>query len=130
MKDVYDVAVQEILALCESTGGWYGIKIISLNDRNHLGDTPLHTACSWGELEPVKQLVFAGADVNARGDHGSTPLFNAVIGESPEVIKFLLQSGANVKIKNDMGWSVLSYAKNISAPKDVIDALVNWRKPA
>jgi ankyrin repeat protein len=115
--------LQETLIRCESTGGWYGIKIASLSSRNHLGDTPLHTICSWGELEPVELLVSAGADVNAKGEHGSTPLFNAVIGGNSDVIKFLLQSGADVKAKNDMGRSVINYAKNISAPKDVINVL-------
>jgi ankyrin repeat protein len=115
--------LRETLRRCESAGGWYDIKIISLNDRNHLGDTPLHTICSWGELEPVKQLIAAGADINAKGDHGSTPLFNAVIGRNAEVVSFLLKSGANPKIKNDWGRTALEYAKNISASKYIIKAL-------
>ncbi|MCX7098980.1 MAG: ankyrin repeat domain-containing protein [Methylococcales bacterium] len=123
MKNVDNGILQETLRRCESTGGWYGIKIKSLNDRNHLGDTPLHTICSWGELEPVKQLIAAGANINAKGDHGATPLFNAVIGENVDVVSFLLKSGANPKIKNDWDRTVLEYSKNTSASKDIIKIL-------
>ena len=115
--------LKETLERCQSTGGWYGIEITSLSDRNSMNDTPLHTVCSWGELAPIRQLVAAGADVNARGDKGSTPLFNAVIGRNPEVIGFLIRSGANVTLRNDLGWSVIGYAQDISAPKEIIEAL-------
>lgn len=123
MKNIDNNILLESLRRCESTGGWYGIKITNLNNRNHLDDTPLHTICSWGELEPVKQLIAAGANVNAKGDHGGTPLFNAVIGRNADVVSFLLKSGANPKIKNDWGHSVLQYAKNVSASKYIIKAL-------
>jgi ankyrin repeat protein len=123
MKNINNEVLQETLRRCESTGGWYGIKITSLNDRNHLGDTPLHTICSWGEIEPVKQLIAAGADINAKGDLGATPLFNAVIGENIEVVSLLLKSGADPKIKNDWNKTVLEYAKNTSAPKEIIKIL-------
>jgi uncharacterized protein len=122
-KYIDNELLQETLKLCNSTGGWYGIEIKSLNDRNHLNDTPLHTVCSWGELEPVRQLIAAGADVNAIGDHEATPLFNAIIGENAEVVSLLLKSGANPNIKNDWGRTPLDYAKNTSAPKKVIQAL-------
>ena len=124
IKNSNNEALLETLRRCEHTGGWYGIKITSLSDRNSLDDTPLHTVCSWGELEPVKQIIAAGTDVNAKGDHGSTPLFNAVIGRNVEVVKFLLKSGANSKIKNDWNRTVLEYAKNISASKEIISILV------
>lgn len=78
-------------------------------------DTVLHTVCSWGDLEAVKILISAGANVNAKGDQGATPLFNAVIGENPDVISFLLKSGADPKIANNYNRQVLDYAKNVSA---------------
>ena len=125
--DINNEELKMTLLRCKSTGSWYGFDLTNLDDRNFLGDTPLHTVCSWGELEPVKQLIAAGADVNAIGDQGSTPLFNAVIGKNPQIISLLLKSGANPKIKNDMGNSVADYAKSISASKEIIKALSGGR---
>jgi len=115
--------LRDILNRCEKTGSWYGTQIKGLSQKNDLGDTPLHTICSWGEVESVNVLIESGAEVNARGDKGSTPIFNAVIGSNPYVINALIQAGADLTIKNDLGWDVLSYAKNIAAPKKVLEAL-------
>jgi hypothetical protein len=41
-----------VLARCEKTASWYGIRISSVDQRNHLNDTPLHTVCSWGNWTP------------------------------------------------------------------------------
>lgn len=115
--------VKQVLELCEQTGAWYGIKIEKFDQRNGLGDTVLHTVCSWGRLESVKLLVEAGADVNAKGDHDSTPLFNAITGKNPEVISFLISVGADPKISNSLGWHLLEYAKNVSAPQSILQIL-------
>ena len=80
-----------------------------------------------GEVRPTQLLIEAGSNVNARGDLGSTPLFNAVIGENADVIKLLLKNGADPGIANDEGWYVLDYAKNISSPMEVINALQTSR---
>jgi len=116
-------SLEEVLKQCEKTGAWYGEKITDVAQRNFMGDTVLHTVCSWGGAEPVRILIDAGADVNALGDHKSVPLFNAVVGRNVEVIKLLLMAGADVKIKNGLGRSVLDYAKNVDAPADIIKLL-------
>ena len=115
--------LNEVLQKCASTGAWYGIEIKNLTQRNDLGDTVLHTVCSWGNLDAVKLLVTAGADVNAKGDQDATPLFNAVMGESPEVVSFLLSAGANPKIANGYNRLVLDYAKNVSASPAILQLL-------
>jgi uncharacterized protein len=115
--------IQEVLRRCEKTGSWYGIKIKSLDQRNFMEDTPLHSVCSWGELKPVEVLLKAGADVNARGDRGCTPIFNAVIGANPHVVKALRKSGADLSIRSIDGRLVLDYAKSLDSPKDVLAAL-------
>jgi len=115
--------ILEVLKLCEKTGGWYGIKITSLDQRNNLDDTPLHTVCSWGEINPVKILVEAGANINALGDKASTPIFSAVNSESIEVVKYLVQKGADLKIKNEWDRSIINYAKNTSTPIQIIKFL-------
>lgn len=112
-----------IIKECQSTGAWFGIQINDLSDRNIINDTPLHTVCSWGELDSVKEVVLAGADVNARGDGGSTPLFSAIISGDVRIVNFLIESGADKNIQNDWGRKPIDYAINISAPTDVIKAL-------
>ena len=100
--------IEEIYNLCAQTGAWYGIEIKHFDQRNFMEDTVLHTVCSWGDVEAVKVLVAAGANVNAKGDLGSTPLFNALMGRSLDVISFLLKSGADPGVANDHKWMVLN----------------------
>src|ERR1700678_1214299 len=40
-----------------------------LNDKDNLGDTPLHVAALHGQLNVVQALVAAGADVNAKNNY-------------------------------------------------------------
>src|ERR1700722_18974385 len=109
-------SVRDILDQCEQTASWGGTAITSLDQRNDLNDTPLHTVCSWGEVNSVKRLIAAGANVNAKGDRGCTPLFNAVVGRSAEVVKALLDAGGDASIRSSDGWLPAEYAKNVGAP--------------
>lgn len=115
--------LHEIFNRCETTGAWHGESITSVHQRNYMQDTVLHTVCSWGDAESVAALIAAGADVNARGDQGGTPLFNAVVGRNVEVVKLLLSAGSNPAEKNDYGRLVVDYARNVSAPSDIVRLL-------
>lgn len=115
--------IEEVYQCCAQTGAWYGIEITNFAQRNFMKDTVLHTVCSWGDLESVKVLIAAGADVNAKGDQGATPLFNAVIGRNPEVVSFLLASHADPNIANDYKRNVLDYAKNVASPASIVSIL-------
>ena len=116
-------AIEQIFSRCEKTGAWYGVEISSIKQRNFMGDTVLHTVCSWGDVDAARLLVSSGADVNSVGDQGATPLFNAIIGKNYEVVSLLLDAGADPNRKNDYNRSVLDYAKNISASSDIIKLL-------
>ena len=48
-----------------------------------------------GNLDSVKQLLAAGADVNERDSLGSTPLHDAAWNGSAEIAVWLLDHGAN-----------------------------------
>ena len=74
--------------------------------------TALHVAAQYSNLEAVKLLLEAGADVNARTqlpkpNGGATPLFFAVcfhaaktcILASPKLVSLLLEAGADVTLK-------------------------------
>ena len=113
----------DVLERCRKTAAWDGQEILRLDQRNDLDDTPLHTVCSWGELEPVEVLLANGADVRARGDKGGTVLFNAIGGRSPDVVRLLLKSGADPSVKNDWGMTPFEYAVNVSAPESILGLL-------
>ncbi|ARU59248.1 ankyrin [Oleiphilus messinensis] len=116
--------LSSVLARCSDTASWFGIELNGVNCVNLMDDTPLHTVCSWGDLESARILIDAGADVNAKGDNGCSPIFNGVIGGNPKVLELLIRSGARVNSKNDDGRSVLEYARNIGSSEDVINTLL------
>jgi ankyrin repeat protein len=117
------MTLSDVLLRCSKTPAWNGEPIVNLSQRNFMNDTPLHTVCSWGELEPVEVLLNHGADVQAVGDHGSSVLINAVVGRNPESIKLLIKKGADPHLKNDWGTDAIEYARNVSAPQEVLRAL-------
>jgi ankyrin repeat protein len=77
----------------------------SPEDRNGLGEQPLHTAAYLGNAEVVRLLIDAGADVDARDTRfDATPLAYATVGsgEHPghpgnwaETVRLLIDAGAS-----------------------------------
>ncbi len=61
-------------------------------DENY--DTSLHQAAYKGQIEVVKQLIDAGANVNKIDTRGRTPLDYAVSMRRSEVVKLLVKAGA------------------------------------
>jgi len=113
----------DVLERCLGTAAWFGEEQIDINSVNLMDDTPLHTVCSWGEVESARILIEAGADVNAKGDIGGTPLFNAVIGGNPRVVELLISSGADKTLRNDHNWSVLGFAQSTGSSEAILSIL-------
>ena len=64
----------------------------------------LFHASSIGTPAAVRELIDAGADVNARTGSGNTPLHMAVFSNpNPRVVKVLIEAGANVDARNAEG---------------------------
>ncbi|KAK0654336.1 ankyrin repeat-containing domain protein [Cercophora samala] len=59
------------------------------------GQTYLHLACQWGEVEVVRQLLDRGADVDVFDDELRTPLSIAVIEDHPNVAACLMNEVAD-----------------------------------
>lgn len=121
------MTLNDVLRQCEHTASWFGIRIESLTDRNSLGDTPLHTVCTWGDIASVKVLLEAGSDVNATGDLGASPLFNAIISGNTDLVRLLIVSGADPGFVDELGRTPLSYAKSVreSAIARVLEQFVS-----
>ncbi len=60
----------------------------------------LNKACFSGNLEEVKRLVNAGAEVNFKHINETTPLYNAVWRGHVSIVKFLISKGANLNATN------------------------------
>ena len=58
------------------------------------GFTALRTAAIFGEYEPAKILIEAGADVNAKDSVGKTPLDYATEKGYDDLVELLLANGA------------------------------------
>lgn len=75
------------------------IKSDKVNKRNLSGENPLHEACSQGQIELIKLLIEAKADVNSRDKYnGYTPLIHASFGGDLEIVKLLIKTGADVNV--------------------------------
>lgn len=92
--------------------------------------SPLHTACySGNDIPIIKQLLDAGAEVEAAKVGNFTPLFFAARQSKLSVVKFLLeQCGAKVQPRSDETWSVL-HAAIESKNEAVIEAILSHDPP-
>ena len=81
--------------------------------RNHRSSQPVHYAAdgysenpAWNpkrQVQMIRLLLDAGADMNAQDKNGATPLHRAVRTRCAAAVKFLLESGADPKIRNKPG---------------------------
>jgi uncharacterized protein len=74
------------------------------------GMTALVFAAREGDLETVKILVEAGANVNQLTNYGWTALLTATQNKNYQIGKYLLEHGANPNIANNGGWRPLYLA--------------------
>ncbi len=89
--------------------------------------TFLHKACEHGNLEIVKLLIEAGADINIPSKDqneykGATPLMYAVSFLNADIVEYLVEHGADVNAKAD-GVSVLEWAETDPETKPIADYL-------
>ena len=106
----------------------YGADPNILAKTNH-GRTPLMLAVSQRispntmDIEAIRALIKAGAEINAQDESGMTPLMYATYmphGElSSDIIRLLIESGADAKITTKDGRNVLFYLKYVVEPEIV-----------
>ncbi|CAB1097106.1 unnamed protein product [Ectocarpus sp. CCAP 1310/34] len=81
-----------------------------LRTRNDRGMTPLHLACSTGEVDAAKVLLLAGADSHARDHRSRCPLHMAALSGKSELVSSLLTCGADPNKASDLGTTALHNA--------------------
>lgn len=85
---------------------------VDVNDARNGGFTPLMRAANFNpNIEVMKVLLDAGANINARNRHGATALMCAAdeIFANSDAMVFLLEHGADPDIKDNRGATVLAY---------------------
>ena len=80
--------------------------------------TALHLAIGKGDVETIRQLLEAGAAVNARDVRGLTPLVLAVATDRPniEVVRLLLARGADPTMPSEIKESPIDWARKFNNP--------------
>ena len=76
---------------------------LNLNKLDNYGDTALHIAIEWGDLEVVKLLHAAGADLEIVDRRGKTALLLALQNGHMGIMEFLVRNGANVNARFQSG---------------------------
>jgi ankyrin repeat protein len=74
----------------------------------------------WKDLELVRRLIDAGADINCRSGPGDTPLHLAAQYAPPETVRYLIERGAVVESFNNQGQSPLHRAVFCEDERDMI----------
>ena len=80
---------------------------VDANARESDGTTSLHWAAHNGDLELVKRLIKAGANVKAVNDYGVTPMSEAAERGDAAILEQLLKAGADVESPNPQGQTAL-----------------------
>ena len=118
--------IQQYLEEMKGFPSFEEFPVVTVQTRNHLGETPLHYACVQGNLPIVRLLIAAGAALNQRGEHGYTALAEAVQQGQLEVAKELIDAGADPSIRNDESQDVLAIARLRNEPSfaEAIEAMI------
>ncbi|MCF6776219.1 ankyrin repeat domain-containing protein [Thiotrichales bacterium 19X7-9] len=89
------------------------------------GQTPLHLAAMFNQLEIINYLLDHGADINARDRYGNTALFYAVLNGHLSIVEQLLWRGAEANTINQDGDTPLHEASEESE-YIIIEALLKY----
>ena len=88
-------------------------------------DSRLFPAAEFDSIAKIRQLLDAGADVNARNQRYETPLHRAASRGRAKIISVLIKQGADVNAKNSGGDTPLRSAINVRGEHvNAVNALI------
>jgi ankyrin repeat protein len=85
---------------------------VNAAEKKH-GQTPLMIAAAQGDVEMLKRLIAAKADVNQQSSIGFTPLMYAVVEGNKTCVDILLKNGARVTHRSANGVTPLQLAERL-----------------
>ncbi|MBC6416128.1 MAG: ankyrin repeat domain-containing protein [Bdellovibrionales bacterium] len=89
----------------------FGVSFSFGDDSNNKeGNTALHVASQFNDVDVIKALLESGADPTAKNKYKDTPLHLAIKYENSDVVEALLANGADINAKNNMGRTPLHNA--------------------
>ena len=105
------MTLQEFLNQLARAPEWSGVGTITPVTRATTGDTPLHAAIWNNAFDAARDLIEAGADVNAVGEDGYTPLHAAISQGHIALARRLTDRGASWDAVNAFACSVREAAR-------------------
>jgi thiosulfate/3-mercaptopyruvate sulfurtransferase len=85
--------------------------------------TPLMRAAHRGRIDILKELIAAGAQLDARNADGNTALWLACVDNRLDAIKVLIKAGIDIDNRNDNDATALMYASS-AGKADVVALLI------
>jgi hypothetical protein len=98
-------------------------KTSTLNTPDQYKMLPLYHAIQNNDIELVKGLIDAGANVNTTNSRGETPLFTAALKGYLKIVQFLITKNANVNLGSKADITPLHMA-SLNNHKDVVVELL------
>ena len=106
------------------SGKEMGVLKTLIEKKHDIGNTPLKTASSKGNIEIVKILLQHKASIDEANNRGFTPLMSAAEGGHLDVVMLLLEHNANLQLTTNDGATALYIAIQYGQ-KDVVETLVS-----
>ncbi|CAE7236447.1 ankrd29 [Symbiodinium sp. CCMP2592] len=98
-----------------------------IDERDEKGLTALMWAARKADVEIVKAILLAGANVNLQSHYGKTALMFAAQYNEPEVVEAVLKHKPELNLQNKDGWTALIFAARFGKP-EALEAILR-RKP-
>ncbi|WP_251781511.1 ankyrin repeat domain-containing protein [Caldimonas mangrovi] len=99
------ISLSELLERMSELPEFVGPQLVDVNQTGNYGNSPLHVAATWNDVEAIRVLVENGGNLDAQGEERMTPLHRAAEAGNREAVLVLLQLGADASLLDSGGAS-------------------------